>query len=68
MPILIVAPVSLLDNWKREMHTFLDKSIASDVVKLYGREVTDARVRKSDIPIEIRALGVKLQEVVAVCS
>lgn len=59
LPILIVAPVSLLDNWEREMHTFLDKSIASDVIKLYGREVTDAKMRKSDIPIEIRALGIK---------
>lgn len=58
-PILIVAPVSLLDNWEREMHTFLDKSVATDVIKLYGREVTDAKMRKSDIPIEIRALGIK---------
>ncbi|TQK03439.1 DEAD/DEAH box helicase [Herbaspirillum sp. SJZ107] len=57
-PILIVAPVSLLDNWEREMRNFLHPKIADDVFRLYGRATMEARMPPSDIPAALRANGI----------
>jgi hypothetical protein len=59
LPILIVAPVSLLDNWEREMKQFLQPKIGSEALKLYGRSLLEARTHKQDIPPEIRAHGIQ---------
>ncbi|WP_202114581.1 DEAD/DEAH box helicase [Massilia cellulosiltytica] len=58
-PVLIVAPVSLLDNWEREMGNFLHPCIGEDVLKLYGRSLQEARMPKGDLPPDIRAHGIQ---------
>jgi hypothetical protein len=58
-PILIVAPVSLLDNWEREMRNFLQPRVGEEVLKLYGRALQEARLSKGDIPPDIRAHGIQ---------
>lgn len=59
LPILIVAPVSLLDNWEREMKQFLHPEMGDEALKLYGRSLLEARTHKQDIPPEIRAHGIQ---------
>ena len=59
LPILIVAPVSLLDNWEREMRNFLEPKVADEALKLYGRALLEARTHKDDIPPAIRAHGIQ---------
>ncbi|MFD2365471.1 DEAD/DEAH box helicase [Pseudoduganella sp. GCM10020061] len=59
LPILIVAPVSLLDNWEREMRNFLHPKVAEDALKLYGRSLMEARMHKADIPPAIREHGIQ---------
>jgi hypothetical protein len=59
LPILIVAPVSLLDNWEREMRSFLEARVADEALKLYGRALLEARTHKDDIPPAIRAHGIQ---------
>jgi SNF2 family DNA or RNA helicase len=58
-PVLIVAPVSLLDNWEREMHNFLHPSIGEEVLKLYGRALQEARLPKGEVPPEVKAHGIQ---------
>lgn len=58
-PVLIVAPVSLLDNWEREMHNFLQPNISAEVLKLYGRALQEARLPKGEVPATIRAHGIQ---------
>ena len=55
-PCLIVAPVSLLDNWGNEIKKFFDTDI--EVKKLYGKTLTDAKYKKNEIPLEIRNKGI----------
>lgn len=59
LPILIVAPVSLLDNWESEMRNFLEPWLAEDTLKLYGRALMEARMHKSDIPLELKQYGIQ---------
>lgn len=56
-PVLIVAPVSLLDNWEAEMRRFFATEFAS-VLKLYGSELSAQKFAKSQIPDEIRQRGI----------
>jgi hypothetical protein len=58
-PMLIVAPVSLLDNWEREMRHFLHPRIGEEVLKLYGRSLQEARLPKGELPPEVRAHGIQ---------
>lgn len=58
-PILIVAPVSLLDNWEREMRTFLHTNIADEALRLYGRSLQDVRLPKDEVPPALRAHGIQ---------
>ena len=58
-PVLIVAPVSLLDNWEREMRHFLHPRVGEDVLKLYGRALQEARMPKGELPPEVRAHGIQ---------
>lgn len=59
LPILIVAPVSLLDNWEREMHTFLHREVADEALRLYGRALLEARLPKDEVPPALRAHGIQ---------
>ncbi len=53
-PCLVVAPVSLLENWKLEIEKFLDYS-DGDVLSLYGRVLSELR-------LDTKALGTKLTD------
>ncbi len=57
-PCLVVAPVSLLENWKSEILTFLDGS-QGKTVALYGDELAKYRLALSDLEPDLRELGLK---------
>lgn len=57
-PCLVIAPVSLLENWKREIEKFLDGSQGATVT-LYGEHLAQYRLRGDDVPAELRASGVR---------
>lgn len=57
-PTLIVAPVSLLDNWERELHRFFFAD-ALPVLKLYGKALSSVKFQKDEIPADLRAKGIK---------
>ena len=57
-PTLIVAPVSLLDNWERELERFFYAD-ALPVMKLYGGALSAVRFKKEEIPDDLRAKGIK---------
>lgn len=57
-PCLIVAPVSLLDNWENEFIKFFDaKHVATK--KLYGKSLAEVKYRKDEIPFELRSKGIE---------
>jgi SNF2 family DNA or RNA helicase len=57
-PRLIVAPVSLLDNWERELDNFFYTSGIA-VQKLYGDTIKAVKYRQQDIPAHLKAQGIK---------
>lgn len=57
-PTLIVAPVSLLDNWERELERFFYAE-ALPVLKLYGGALSAVKFKKEEIPDDLRAKGIK---------
>ncbi|HBO3046072.1 TPA: DEAD/DEAH box helicase [Pseudomonas aeruginosa] len=57
-PTLIVAPVSLLDNWERELERFFYAD-ALPVLKLYGSALSAVKFKKEEIPDDLRAKGIK---------
>ncbi|EPN47203.1 non-specific serine/threonine protein kinase, partial [Pseudomonas syringae pv. actinidiae ICMP 19094] len=57
-PTLIVAPVSLLDNWERELHRFFFAD-ALPVLKLYGSALSAVKFKKAEIPADLKAKGIK---------
>lgn len=56
-PTLIVAPVSLLDNWERELHRFFADALP--VLKLYGSALSAVKFKKEEIPADLKAKGIK---------
>ncbi len=58
LPTMIVAPVSLLDNWERELNNFFHTANI-EVLKLYGDAVKAVKFHKDEIPAELRAQGIK---------
>lgn len=58
-PVLVVAPVSLLDNWEREMRNFLHSNIADEMLKLYGGALAKARMPKSEFSAAVKAQGIQ---------
>lgn len=57
-PALIVAPVSLLDNWERELSRFF-YSDALSVLKLYGSALSAVKFKKEEIPDALRVKGIR---------
>ncbi|ADP10189.1 Non-specific serine/threonine protein kinase [Erwinia sp. Ejp617] len=57
-PGLIVAPVSLLDNWQRELDNFFCTA-GIPVLKLYGETIGAVKYRQQDIPAHLKAQGIK---------
>lgn len=57
LPVLIIAPVSLLDNWENEMRRFFDVDM-TQVLKLYGSSLNEIRLPKNELPSHIRAMGI----------
>lgn len=57
-PSLIVAPVSLLDNWERELDNFFYTS-GIPVMKLYGDTIKAVKYPKQAIPAHLQSQGIK---------
>lgn len=58
LPVLIVAPVSLLDNWEREFKRFFH--IASmPVLKLYGEALSELKLKRKQIPASLQEKGIR---------
>ncbi|MBM7344436.1 type I Zorya anti-phage system protein ZorD [Pantoea coffeiphila] len=57
-PSLIVAPVSLLDNWERELNNFFHTS-GIPVLKLYGETIKAVKYPKQAIPAHLQSQGIK---------
>lgn len=55
-PILIVAPVSLLDNWESEVKKFFTDSIGS-IKTLYGNNLSSVKISKSQVDIQLAEKG-----------
>ncbi len=56
-PVLIIAPVSLLDNWENELARFFAAECAT-VLKLYGAELKEQKFRKDQLPREVTGRGI----------
>lgn len=57
-PCLVVAPVSLLENWKAEIAKFLDGT-QGQTVTLYGEHLAQHRLHPSEFGPELRERGLK---------
>jgi SNF2-related domain/Helicase conserved C-terminal domain len=55
-PFLIVAPVSLLENWKEEINKFFE-SDSLPVLALYGRALTSRRVPRESLGADVVEAG-----------
>lgn len=57
-PILIVAPVSLLENWKDEINNFFLEG-TFPILTLYGGSIADLRLPSEEIDEDLRSVGLK---------
>lgn len=57
-PCLVVAPVSLLDNWQNELEKFFDSSNLK-TLKLYGKTLSDSKYPKNQIPADLVNKGIQ---------
>lgn len=57
-PCLVVAPVSLLENWRSEIAKFLDGS-QGRTAALYGQELAAHRLAPHEMPADLRERGLK---------
>lgn len=58
LPVLIVAPVSLLDNWEREFLRFFHTH-GMPVLKLYGSALSEVKLKREEIPASLKAQGIR---------
>lgn len=57
-PVLIIAPVSLLDNWQREFDRFF-LTMGMPVLKLYGDTLAAVKLKRTEIPASLQAQGIR---------
>lgn len=57
-PVLIIAPVSLLDNWERELQRFFHADNLP-LLKLYGKALAELKLNKRDIPTSLQQKGIQ---------
>ncbi len=57
-PALIIAPVSLLDNWEQELNKFFYADTIP-VLKLYGEQLRALKFSKKEIPVSLQLKGIK---------
>lgn len=57
-PCLVVAPVSLLENWQAEMRRFFD-ALDERTVCLYGDQLKRVRLASHEIDEELRSIGLR---------
>lgn len=62
-PILVVAPVALLENWKEEYRSFIDQAAFGEFLELYGRSISQFRVSDED-PLELDSASIAQAPVV----
>ena len=56
-PALIIAPVSLLENWEAELDKFFFNSFG-DTLKLYGNNLSNRKIKKHDVPKALLEKGI----------
>jgi hypothetical protein len=57
-PALVVAPVTLLDNWNKEIERFFTLG-SLPVITLYGEQLKEFKVHRGDIDARLRAEGLQ---------
>jgi hypothetical protein len=55
-PALVVAPVSLLDNWRTEIERFFERG-ALDVLTAYGEALASLRVPRASVDVDLQRDG-----------
>lgn len=58
-PVLIVAPVSLLENWQAELRRFFADSLAGTMLPLYGEALRARKLRIDEIDDETLRRGIR---------
>lgn len=57
LPVLIIAPVSLLENWEAEGRRFFNHKYPK-MLKLYGANLRDRKIPKHQLPSELVEMGI----------
>jgi hypothetical protein len=58
-PVLVIAPVSLLENWQSEVDKFFDNRLGKLVLPLYGKPLRERKVRRAALEDELQASQIK---------
>ncbi len=58
-PVLIVAPVSLLENWRAELAKFFEPFLAEGLLLLYGSDLERWKIKQKDIDPQLVAEGIR---------
>lgn len=58
-PVLIVAPVSLLENWQIEINKFFDARLSKQILLLYGGALGQLKLRGHEIDEALRQEGLR---------
>ena len=53
-PAIVIAPVSLLENWQEEINKFFDERLSNTVLALYGKSLKERKVAKVAIDEELK--------------
>jgi hypothetical protein len=58
-PALVIAPVSLLENWQGEVEKFFDYRFSQLVLPLYGKSLRERKINKSTLDDELQDSKIK---------
>lgn len=58
-PALVIAPVSLLENWQGEIDKFFDSRLSSSVLALYGKSLKERKVARGAVDEELQQSKIK---------